>query len=382
MLRRTPHAGALVAALLTTLTLVLPAAAEPGSDARSEVVEAEDRLEERRERLSDAEQRLAALDTRASRVVEEYNLARVRLTEAREELRRVRERAGVLRRDAAQLQQDVDMLVRRLHRSGPDSAMDLLLANPEGLGSATVLERLTDRQMASAEALQATREALSEEEARLAERRDRARAAAAEVEQRREAVQRRLDAQAEETAELRARVAAAEEDLTARRAEAAAAERRAAQVAAVETASTPPPGDGTSGDAAPADGSGDGGAPAAPVDGGAEAVVEAALSQVGKPYQWGGGGPDSYDCSGLTSWAWAHAGVSLPHSSRLQYDATRRIDRDELALGDLVFFGDPIHHVAMYIGDGRVVEAPYSGASVRVRDDALSRSDIVGYGRP
>ena len=79
-------------------------------------------------------------------------------------------------------------------------------------------------------------------------------------------------------------------------------------------------------------------------------------------------------------WAWAHAGVSLPHNSGMQYDATPRVAAHELAPGDLLFFGSPIHHVAMYIGNGRMVEAPYSGQQVRVV--SASRSDFVGAGRP
>jgi len=78
-------------------------------------------------------------------------------------------------------------------------------------------------------------------------------------------------------------------------------------------------------------------------------------------------------------WAWAQAGVSLPHNSGMQYGATARISQSALQPGDLIFYGSPIHHVAMYIGNGQVVEAPYSGQSVRVA--GAFRSDIVGYGR-
>ncbi|MGH2748987.1 MAG: C40 family peptidase, partial [Actinomycetota bacterium] len=112
----------------------------------------------------------------------------------------------------------------------------------------------------------------------------------------------------------------------------------------------------------------------------AQAAVDAALSQVGKPYQWGAAGPDSYDCSGLTMWAWAHAGVSLPHNSGMQYAATPRVAQSDWAPGDLLFFGSPIHHVGMYIGNGQMVEAPYSGEQVRV--NSAYRSDYVEAGRP
>ena len=114
----------------------------------------------------------------------------------------------------------------------------------------------------------------------------------------------------------------------------------------------------------------------------ADEAVDVALAQLGKPYQWGGSGPNSFDCSGLTSYAWAAAGVSLPRTSSAQYSATTRISRSDLRPGDLVFYHSPISHVAMYIGDGKVVEAPNSGNNVRIREDGLTRRGVVGYGRP
>jgi cell wall-associated NlpC family hydrolase len=112
----------------------------------------------------------------------------------------------------------------------------------------------------------------------------------------------------------------------------------------------------------------------------AQTAVQAALSQVGKPYQYGAAGPDSFDCSGLTMWSWAQAGISLPHNSGAQYAATPRVSSSDWQPGDLLFYGSPIHHVTMYIGNGQMVEAPYTGASVRVV--SAYRSDYVGAGRP
>jgi len=121
-------------------------------------------------------------------------------------------------------------------------------------------------------------------------------------------------------------------------------------------------------------------APAPAVSGSAGAAVQFALAQVGKPYAWGGSGPGSYDCSGLMMAAWGAAGVSLPHNSGMQYSATSRVSRDQLQPGDILFFGSPIHHDAMYIGNGQMVEAPRSGLTVRVV--SIDRSDYVGAGRP
>jgi cell wall-associated NlpC family hydrolase len=120
-------------------------------------------------------------------------------------------------------------------------------------------------------------------------------------------------------------------------------------------------------------------APAA-ASGNAATAVQFALAQIGKPYSWGGSGPDAYDCSGLTSAAWAAAGVYLPHNSGMQYSATSRVSRDALQPGDLLFYGSPIHHVGLYIGNGQMVDAPRTGYTVRVT--SIDRSNYVGAGRP
>ena len=111
-------------------------------------------------------------------------------------------------------------------------------------------------------------------------------------------------------------------------------------------------------------------------------VVDVAMDQLGTPYGWGGNGPHRFDCSGLTSFAWRAAGVELPRTSRQQHASVTRVSRSELIPGDLVFYHSPVSHVAIYIGDGKVVEAPNSGGVVRVRNDGLSRSGVVGFGRP
>lgn len=109
-------------------------------------------------------------------------------------------------------------------------------------------------------------------------------------------------------------------------------------------------------------------------------VVAYARSRIGCPYRWAASGPDSFDCSGLTMWCYAHVGISLPHSSAEQYSSGQHVSRSDLEPGDLVFFGSPIHHVGLYIGGGMMIEAPYTGA--RVREAAIDRSDYAGACRP
>lgn len=103
-----------------------------------------------------------------------------------------------------------------------------------------------------------------------------------------------------------------------------------------------------------------------PVSGRAAAAVEYALAQVGDSYVYGASGPNSFDCSGLTSMAWAQAGVSLPHSSRAQYSSGTKVSRSELQPGDLVFYYSPISHVGIYIGNGKIVDAANPRTGVRI----------------
>ena len=98
----------------------------------------------------------------------------------------------------------------------------------------------------------------------------------------------------------------------------------------------------------------------------ASIAVETALAQVGDPYVYGATGPDAFDCSGLTMYAWAAAGVSLPHASSAQPGSGTPVSISELMPGDLVFYYSPISHVAMYIGDGMIVHAANPSVPVEV----------------
>jgi cell wall-associated NlpC family hydrolase len=109
--------------------------------------------------------------------------------------------------------------------------------------------------------------------------------------------------------------------------------------------------------------------PAGPVVANSQAVqiaIDTAMAQRGKPYVWAASGPRAFDCSGLTAYAFAAAGITLPHSSRMQSQMGAPVSRDQLQPGDLVFFYNPVSHVGIYIGNGQMVHAPTSGDVVKV----------------
>ncbi|MEU2063779.1 C40 family peptidase [Streptomyces sp. NPDC013455] len=117
--------------------------------------------------------------------------------------------------------------------------------------------------------------------------------------------------------------------------------------------------------------------PASPV--GARAV-RYAMEQVGKPYEWGAAGPDAYDCSGLTSQAWSQAGTPIPRTSQEQWDRLKRVPLPQLRPGDLVVYFPDATHVALYVGNGRVVQAPRPGERVTV--SPLASYPVLGAVRP
>ncbi|HSU10630.1 MAG TPA: C40 family peptidase [Pseudonocardia sp.] len=112
-------------------------------------------------------------------------------------------------------------------------------------------------------------------------------------------------------------------------------------------------------------------------------AIRFALAEVGKPYVWGATGPNTYDCSGLMLRAFQAAGIDLPRVSWQQFQAGGHVPVKQAQPGDLLFYAtdpnDPatIHHVMLYMGDGQMVEAPYSGESVRVRPVPWGYNELV-----
>jgi len=117
------------------------------------------------------------------------------------------------------------------------------------------------------------------------------------------------------------------------------------------------------------------------VSGRGGAAIKYALAQIGDRYIFGADGLTTWDCSGLTMRAFGAAGVSLPHSSRAQYKYGKAISRKELQPGDLVFFGKPISHVAIYLGGNRMLHAPRKGSRVKIAEFDLGKKPYIGARR-
>jgi cell wall-associated NlpC family hydrolase len=110
-------------------------------------------------------------------------------------------------------------------------------------------------------------------------------------------------------------------------------------------------------------------------------AIKYALAQIGDKYVFGAAGLLTWDCSGLTMRAFAAAGVSLPHSSRAQYAYGKAVAKKDLQPGDLVFFGKPISHVAIYLGPDRMLHAPRSGSRVKIANMNMGKKPYIGARR-
>jgi cell wall-associated NlpC family hydrolase len=115
-------------------------------------------------------------------------------------------------------------------------------------------------------------------------------------------------------------------------------------------------------------------------------IAMRAMSLLGAPYQWGGAGPTSFDCSGLVRFVHDQLGISAPRTAAEQFAAATRVSMRELAPGDLLFFrlsGRAVSHVAIYTGEGRFIHAPQTGRSVELRtlDDDYYMPRLAGAGR-
>lgn len=344
---------------------------------------------------------VARLTTAAEVAVEAYDGAVVALAGARRDVRTARLVLGVANRQVASGQAAVSRFATAAYESGGTQRLDLLLS-PGGpgqvmsgdgalnaistsqrdvlqqLAAARVYQAVVSRQTESVAARAAAAAATAASAKRSAQTAVARQAAMVKHISARERVLRGLLGQARDHASQleRARLAAiARARAAAARAAAAAAARQAAAVTAATAPNAPSPYSGSSGSTA--------GTISAAIG---AAAVSAAESQLGKPYQWAAVGPDTYDCSGLVMWAYDQVGVSLEHYTGDQWNEGAHVSRSQLRPGDLVFFAtdtsDPatIHHVGMYIGNAEMVEAPFTGANVRI--SGAFRPDYIGAVRP
>lgn len=389
-----PRVGAVVAVLVGLLAMGSPPAGaqETAPDDLSEQIEAT------RAEAAELAGEIEEVGRRASVVLEDYHQAQASLAEADNALFETRRRVAAVEKQVDDTTGSMqDRLVAMYQGGAAPSPMSFLDASDAvDFGSrAHYADAVATADRTIIDRLEAQRADLAAERERLETRRAEVAARAAALEERRTEVEAAMsereaalasaagelaDLVAEEQRRRAEAEAARAREEARRRAEEEARRRAATSTTQAPTTTVP----GTEGDdvvsEAPETIETETPADLPPVHPRASEAVAAAKSKLGTPYQWGGNGPDSYDCSGLTTYAWGSVGVQFPRSSRAQKAALPPVPLEHIEPGDLLFFGSPVHHVGIYAGDGQMVNAPYTGSHVRM--DSIWRDDFAGAGRP
>ncbi len=308
-----------------------------------------------REEVEQAQARLDTLNQELDLMVEQYDQARLRLQEVQARLADVRYQAQRAQATADRATNSLNANASRAYRGVGSQIAELF--------DSSSLADFSDRLEFIGSMAQADSDLAVEAEAARQEARWTAAELAATAEER----QGIVDSLAAKQDQIESRVAEARqlyEEL----------DRKYHEALAAQAAAQDATGDSTIGGGSPIP------PPPAP-NGNVAAVLQAAYSVIGTPYQYGGSSPETgFDCSGFTMWAWSHAGVYLPHSSAAQYASLPHVAQSDLQPGDLVFFYTPISHVGIYVGGGSMIHSPQTGSVVSVVP--IYWDSFVGAARP
>jgi peptidoglycan DL-endopeptidase CwlO len=310
-----------------------------------------------------AKARLGALNQQLSGLVEQYDQAMVALRAAQSKLADARAQVEAAQAAASKAQADLSARAVEAY-TGVGSQVDVLLGASSMTEFSDRLEfmgRIAQNDADLANAAQA-----AAQKAKWAA--DQYNAAVTQEQKSRDALQSKVASIKSAVAQQTALYQKLNKDY-----QAALAAERAAEAAAAAAAANNGGGGGGGGTSIPPPPNGTA----------AQTAIYYAKSVIGTPYVWGAADPNvGFDCSGLVMWAYAHAGISLPHSSAMQYAMLPHVSRDQLAIGDLLFFYSPVSHVAIYLGGNSMIDASHPGPGGEVQIRTIYWDSFTGAGRP
>jgi len=374
--------------ILAVITLVCSEAvrAEPAAitEAKQEAAALEARIDELNEQLGAA--------------VEDYNYATEKLSQTQAAIKDKQAKLAQAEADLGVLQDQLTERVVEIYKQGHLGMLDTLVGASsfsDLINRLNLLERVSAQDTEMLDQVAAYGDRVSNRQSELAQQLEEEKVLLADAESAKAKVEETLAAnqealkgkeaqiaqlqkeeaerQARLAAEARAKAEAARKAEEARKAAAAAAARQAAAAA----------GSSSSSSSRSSSGGSSGGSSSVnvsvPDSASTSDVVSIAMQYLGTRYVWAGASPSGFDCSGFVMYVYRKVGISLPHSSRMQYGYGEYVAQSELRPGDLVFFYNPIHHVGIYIGDGKMIHAAGVGKGVRI--DSVYRSSYHGARR-
>ena len=353
-------------------------------------------VDQQRQRVEDIVDELERLEEDARRIGEEYVLAVDAQALLDEEIVEAEARVAAKEAEINDLRGDLGEMAIRSFVGAGDTPLGPLFEDTDNLNAAMQRDELARVALSAGtvttDDLNAIVKDLEVERAELGRKRTEAEQLAKSLVDAQERTDRLTGEYTAARADAEAKLGELVAEEEARRAREAAArvkaEYEAQQRASAAANTTTSSGDSTStsGGTSTSDSGGGSSAPAPSspppaVSSRSGTAVNAALSQQGVPYRYATSKPGvSFDCSGLTKYAWAQAGVYLPHQSRAQYASIPHVAKGAAQPGDLIFFYSPISHVSVYLGGGQHVHAPNTGSVVKI--GSVNWGKVSGVGRP
>ena len=379
MLQRVGIPALTVVSVLTSTVFMAarPAAGDAVSDAKAKAAAIEAQLTQAQDQMSALSQQYDAAQYHLTQI--NSSIATTKANVAADEQQVANDRATLSKAAVANYISDGTAAAQNPIFSG----------NEQSLGATTTYNKVAEGDISLAvDNLHSAENSLNAQVSQLQSEQSQAQAAVTAeqnaVAQNAQAIQSQKNALSQENAQIASLIQQQQLAEAAAAAKAAAARQAAAAAAAAAATVRAAPASNARGAAAPAALSQAAPPPSSP---GGSGAVQAAESQIGVPYVWGGESPKGsgspgFDCSGLTAWSWGQVGVGLPHFSGAQMADSTPVPISDLQPGDLLFYGPGgSDHVAMYVGPGTMIEAPYTGASVWTTGLRLG-GNFVGAGRP
>lgn len=299
------------------------------------------------------------LDEDLSAAAEEYNYAAQQLEDTQAAIKKTQKQVATAEEDLAKVQDRLNRRIVEIYKSGDLSMLSVLLdasSFSDLIGRYDQLQRLSGQDADLLTQVVDYKNEVTDRKAQLDAQLTKEQSQLAATEAAKEKVQAQLEKQKKALKGKEAQVAALKKQEAARQAALLAAAKKAAAEAARKAAAAKAAAAAAKKNTSTTTGSGGSGDLGYDAERSAR-VVEIALQYTGVPYVWGGSSPSGFDCSGLVKYAYGKLGIYLPHSSAMQYNYGVAVSKSQLKPGDLVFFYTPIHHVGIYIGNGKMVNA-------------------------
>ena len=318
--------------------------------------------------------KLQDLGAKVDAAVEDYDYAKAQLKKTNAAAQKTQAKLNKAENDLAGAETRLTDRIVQIYKDGQTGMLDALLGASsfsDLVNRLDMLQRLSKEDHDILVQVDTYRAQVADQRSQLAEQAkqqkaltDQAAAAEKEVQQKQADVAKQLKGKEAQVAQL-------EKDWQAQQAALAAQAKEAARQAALKAQQEA--------QKHPRTVSGPGIQVSVPASASGSKVIQIAVQYIGVPYIWAGDDPSGFDCSGFVMYVYAKLGVDLPHSSRMMSEMGTAVPDSQLEPGDLVFFGNPVHHVGIYVGDGKMINSPYSGASVRI--ETMWRSTYAGARR-